>query len=494
VLEPDLPEALFNLGGVLQSKGELDEAAGCLLRVLELLPENSDVLVRLGGIRLAQGERDEALDFYQRVLKTRPDDPEVLNAVGNILWQQNKPEEALACYRAALARRPDFPHALNNLGIALVALGQTGDALAHLRRAIELAPDYHEARYNLGYGLQMHGDLDDALECYDQVLQASPDLGEALWGRALTRLAKGDYARGWQDYEARYTARIEKPVAARPDLACPMWRGEPLAGKRLLLVREQGFGDQIQFVRYAGQFAQQAAAVDVMVDAPLARLFRSVPGVREAVTDVASDSGAYDYWSLMLSAPLRAGTVLETVPRQVPYMHAPEEAVRKWAAKLAALPKNHLKVGLIWAGSAGYGLNRFRSMPFSTLAPLANVRNVSYVSLQTGERELETRDAAAGFPALLAGREMGDFADTAALIVNLDLLIAVDTAFAHLAGALGRPVWLLQAAMPDWRWMRDRDDSPWYPTLRLMRQARLGDWAPVVARVARELGNLRGQA
>lgn len=523
-LQPDHPEVLFNLGNLLRDQGKAAEALACYRRALELQPAFAGAWYNLGCLHQAGGRLDEALESYaralelqpdhakalsnqglayklrgdparalaalRRALELRPDQADDLNNMGGLLLADEKLPEAVGCFRRALELQPDFAEAANNLCAALQMQGELEEALAWGRRALATRPDYAEALYNIGNALQAQGKFDEAIGLYDRAQRAKPGFGDPLRARALTLLAQGDFARGWPEHETRYTERLSAAAVPMPEFAFPMWRGEPLAGKRLLLVREQGFGDQIQFLRYAALFAAQGAAVDVMADARVARLFRTSPGVRQVVPDLARDSTDYDYWCLMLSAPLRAGTLLETVPAQVPYLHAPEDEVRKWQQRLAALPAKHLKVGLVWAGKPGYALDRFRNLPFQTLAPLAAVRGVSYISLQTGERENETRDASAGFPALKLGAEMGDFADAAALIMNLDLLIGVDTAFVHLAGALGRPVWLLQSAIPDWRWMRGRDDSPWYPTLRLMRQSRLGEWGPVIESAARELQKL----
>jgi tetratricopeptide (TPR) repeat protein len=487
--QPDVPDVWFRLGSVHQTLGRFAEAQDSYERVLKLQPDHAPALGNLGAVLREQGELDGALAALRRAVALQPDSPEALNNLGSVLEGRGEEAEALDCYRQALALRPGFALAANNLGALLQSQGRFEDSRQWVSRALESRPDYPEAIYNLGNVLQAEGRFDDALDLYDRALRARPGFSEALWARAVTLLAKGDYARGWREYELRYSAHVTGKADQKPGFPFPMWRGEPIAGKRLLLVAEQGFGDQIQFVRYASLFAQQGAQVDVMAAKPVARLFQSVPGVRRVVAEVPGDPALYDYWCLMASAPLCAGTVAETVPARVPYLHAPDDAVRKWGERLRALPQGHLKVGLIWAGNPGYKSDRFRSMTFQSLMPLAGVANVSYVSVQTGARAAEALTRA-GFPALHLGGEMGDFADTAGLFMNLDLLMAVDTAFAHLAGALGRKVWLLQAAIPDWRWPHDRQDSIWYPTVRLMRQDTAGDWGPVVARAARDLEKL----
>ena len=492
--QPDFAEALYNFARLRHAQGDLDEALASFGGVLELRPDDPDVLLNLGRVHQDGGRLEEAREFYERALEVQPEHPNALAGLGKVHEALGRREQAADCYQRLLSQRPDDPFVLNSLGVTLEALGQYDEALVHQRRAVALRPDYADAVYNLGYSLQGQGALEEALTCYQRTLGLAPDHAEALWGRALARLASGDFAGGWPDYEIRSSIRLVRPAAVQPDLKFPMWRGESLAGMRLLVLAEQGYGDQIQFARYLAMLARQEAAVDVLADEPMHRLLRSIDGVHRVVTGVARDSSDYDFWTLLLSLPLRFGTRVETIPRDVPYFKPAADDLAKWSARLRELPRGHLKVGLVWAGSRGYGLDRFRSMALETLAPLGRVAGVSWVSLQTGAPVADIGGELQRLPLLDLGGEMGDFADTAALLANLDLMIAVDTAFAHLAGALARPVWLLQSARPDWRWIRGREDSPWYPTMRLMRQATLGDWTPVVARATRELASLAGRA
>jgi len=447
-MEPDFAEALFNLGATLNSLGRRDEARACYEQVLVLLIGMGDALAR-------EGKEAEAIEFYQRALDMRPDHVEVLVQAGVLLDSQGRHEEAVQYLRRALKARP-------------------GDA---------------DAAYNLGIVLHGLGEYAAAVDSYDTARRAAPERGDAALGRALSLLTMGDYVRGFQAYEARHKGGFEKTAMTAPDFAFPMWRGEPLAGKRILLVGEQGFGDQIQFIRYASVLARQGAAVDVAADARLHRLFANAAGVRKVQTAVARRSADYDFWSLLLSLPLHLGTTADTVPAEVPYLRPPEEDVKKWAARLRGLPPERRRVGLVWIAASNPGLERKhgRSMPFEALAPLARVANASFIGLQFGAPAGEGA-AAAGFPALNLGAEIGDFADNAALLANLDLLVTVDTAAGHLAGALGIPAWIMLPATPDWRWMRGRADSPWYPTVKLLRQEKRGEWAPVIERVARDLG------
>ena len=437
-MEPNFVEALYSLGGTLEALGREEEAAECLARVF--------AMVTAEGAALAQeGQFAEAAQYYGRALQLRPDDPALHN----------------------------------RMGVLLDAIGLHEEGMTHLRRALEIDPGDVDARFNVAMALQGQGRDAEAIAAFDEVLRARPDDGEAALAKAISRLSMGDFANGWREYEVRYEGKFAYPRVTRPDLAFPMWRGEPLAGKRLLVVGEQGFGDQTQFIRFAQVLAERGATVDAAVDRRLQRLLATAPGLRALVPGVARDSRDYDYWTFLLSVPLHLGTRLETIPARVPYLRPPADDVAKWSARLAGLPAGRPKVGLVWTGR-DRKINR--TMPFEALAPLAALAGISFVGMQFGE------DAPPGeFPHLQLGPEIGDFADQAALAANLDLLVTVDTAVAHVAGAIGAPLWVLLPFNSDWRWMRGREDTPWYPQARLYRQAAFGDWAGVVERVARDL-------
>ena len=462
-----------NLANVLQAQGRLAEAENFYRDALALEPEFLEALYNLGGTLQALGREEEARECLERVLA-------LLLAEGSAAAQEGHYAEAAGCYERALTLKPDDPGLLDRLGVVCDAAGRHAEALAALRRSLELRPGDAGTLFNLGMALQGEGAHAQAIEAFDQVLRVQPDNGEAALAKAISRLSSGDFAAGWREYEVRYQGRFEYPRVSAPDLAFPMWRGEPLAGKRLLLVGEQGFGDQMQFIRFAKVLADMGATVDAAVDARLQRLVASVPGVRRLVPGVPRDSRDYDYWTLLLSVPLHLGTRLETIPAPASYASPPAGDVAKWASRLATLPPGRPRVGLVWTGR-DRKINR--TMPFEALAPLAAIDDIDFIGMQFGEPA-----AGSGFPRLQLGPEIGDFADQAALVANLDLLVTVDTAIAHVAGALGHPVWVMLPFNPDWRWMRGRDDTPWYPRTRLYRQTSFGDWAGVVARVAADLG------
>jgi tetratricopeptide (TPR) repeat protein len=471
--EPEWLGALVNLGNVLQDAGRIAEAEACYRQVLAREPEAVEPLYNLARALHAAGRPDEARACLEKVVA-------ILATAGDAHAREGRRDEALDCYQRVLQLRPDNLATLIQAGVLLDAANRDEEALALYRRALAVRPGDPEAALNLGLLLQKRGEYPAAIEAYDLALRTRPDHGEAALARALTLLTMGDYARGWPAYEVRYQGRFEYPRVTAPALDFPMWRGEPLAGRRILLVGEQGYGDQIQFIRYAAVLARQGAMVDVAADRRLARLFAGVPGVRNVVSGVPRDSRDYDCWSLLMSVPLHVGTTVDTVPGGLPYLTPPADDRRKWAGRLRALPEGRPRVGLVWSGR-----ERPRSMAFENLLPLARLRGLSFVGLQFGDKAAGRGPE--GFPALDLGAEVGDFADQAALIANLDLLLTVDTAVVHVAAAMGSRVWIMMPFNPDWRWLARRADSPWYPSVRIYRQERLGDWASLVERVARDL-------
>jgi TPR repeat/Glycosyltransferase family 9 (heptosyltransferase)/Tetratricopeptide repeat len=385
-----------------------------------------------------------------------PDFPEGYNNLGTVFGEQARQPEAIACYRRAIDLQPDFPEAHNNLGTALRAQQRMDEAVASYRQAIGLHPDYAEAHSNLGMAL----------------------------------LARGDMAAGWEEYEWRW--KTPHTIKARRDFAQPQWRGEPAEGRTLLIHAEQGLGDTLQFCRYAPLAAAAGLRVILEVPRPLVRLVRGLRGVDRVVVR-GEALPAFDLHCPMLSMPLALGTTVETIPGAVPYLHADAAQAAAWQARLGAMANPGPRIGLVWAGSSrshsptGAALDRRRSIAADRLAPLFEQPGPHFFSLQK-----DGPPAPAHFPLTDVMHEMGDFADTAALVANLDLMISVDTSVAHLAAALGKPVWLLDRFDPCWRWLIGRRDSPWYPTLRLYRQPHPGDWDSVLAEVARDLHGFSG--
>lgn len=421
---------------------------------------------------LARMEFDRAL----RLLGD-PADAEALNLAGQALGGLRRYDQAAASFATALGLAPDRFDIMSNLGSVLVELDRFGEALALFRRAHALAPRNARIVANIANLLDFAGALDDAILGYRTARLLAPDDGEIQCNQAMTLLRAGRLAEGWPGFEHR--RRVVDPAEAHvPRLADPA----ALAGRRVLLFHEQGFGDTLQMLRYVPLLAAKGAEVLVRVPPPLARLTAAVPGVH-AVLGEEDPTGPLDYQAPLMSLPLIFGTDLGSIPAAMPYLAADPVAGAVWARWLSGLPRPW--VGLVWAGSPIGGLDRRRSMRFAELAPIL-AAPAGFVCLQMGPATAEWAPPP-GAATFYAPPWIGDFADAAALVSQLDLLITVDTSVAHLAAGLGRPVWVLDRFSSCWRWLTGRGDSPWYPTLRLLRQPAPGEWGPPVAEAARLL-------
>jgi tetratricopeptide (TPR) repeat protein len=488
-LRPADPQGRYNRANALRDLGRLEAAIAGYDAALALAPAYVEALNNRGEALARRARLDEALASFDAALAIRPT-AEAHRNRGAALARLRRLEEAIASYDAAVAADPASAQAHSDRAGALNDLGRAPEALAAAERAIALKPRLADAHNNRGVALSTLRKPDEALASYEAALAIEPDAPDPHVNRALVRLLLGDLAGGFAEYRWRW--RIAVPHGRRPRLACPDWEGEPLEGQRLVIFSEQGFGDTLQFVRFVPRLAALGAEVTLLVEPPLVRLLAaSLPGVR--VTDRLAADTAFDLQAAMLCLPRLLGVTLETIPAATPYLVAEPAACAAWARRLAALPGR--KVGLVWAGAsrrdnpASAAIDARRSLRLAQLAPLAAARGVQFVSLQVGEPAAEALAPPAGLQLVDWTGELGDFADTAALIAGLDLVITVDTSVAHLAGALGRPVWILSRYDGCWRWLQDRDDSPWYPTARLFRQPAPGDWADVVAAVAKALAD-----
>jgi tetratricopeptide (TPR) repeat protein len=378
------------------------------------------------------------------------------------------------------ASYPDTPEAWFNRGVTYIGEGDYPAAEECFSRVLALAPHSLETLLNLGYVLGEQGRSQEARRCYDSVLAAFSGCAEARYNRAAHLLLAGDFTAGFADYEARFAAMkaVDQRVYSQP-----RWDGSPLRGRSILVYGEQGFGDALQFSRYVPLLAEQGARVILEVQRPLVSLLASIKGVERIVPKSATPPFT-DFHIPILSLPHIFGTTLETVPASVPYITPPETSVAAWRKQTGAEP-GILRVGLAWAGKERPYPNR--SCPPENLAPLLAINGIRFYSLQIGEHDRLPLPPELAVQVIDLTGGIEDFADTAALIANLDLVITIDTAVAHLAGALGKPVWVLLPRLADWRWLEGRDDSPWYPTMRLFRQQQPGDWPPVMDAVVRAL-------
>ena len=428
------------------------------------------------------GRLTEAEALCRQVLAAAPRHAGSLHLLGLVACACGHPDDGIALIRHALALAPDSPKGHNGLGVALHEAGDRDGAISHYRRALELAPDYPEAMSNLGAALQERGDFDAAIHRLQAAIALGPDSAEAHTNLATTLLAAGDLAAGWPEYEWRWGTPTM--TTQRRAFTQPQWRGEMAAGRTLLIHAEQGLGDTIQFCRYAPLAAARGLRVTLEVQPPLLRLLGCLPGIQRVIGR-GDPLPEFDLHCPLLSLPLAFATRQATIPAQPSYLVADRALAASWATRLAGA---NPKIGLAWAGNprlhsaALAAIDRRRSIPPERLAPLVELPGLDFFSLQNGGAA-----APAGFPLTDFMADMTDFADTAALVANLDLVISVDTAIAHLAAALGKPVWLLNRFDSCWRWLRHRQDSPWYPTLRLFNQPKPGDWAAVIEQVRDEL-------
>jgi tetratricopeptide (TPR) repeat protein len=487
VLRPQYAEALNNLANVLKELGRLPEAELACRMALTIRPDYAEAHLNLGALMGALKRFPEAQASYRQALAVRPDYVEAHYNLGIVLQALDRLPEAEAAYGQALLIRPDSVEAHNNLGNVLWALRRLPDAVAAYRRALALRPDLAEAHHNLGNVLKELGHLTDAETSFRRALAIRADYHDAKVSLATLLLSMGEFEEGWRLYDSRYDQTGFIHHQTQSLLACPRWRGEALAGRSLLVWQEDGLGDMVQFGRYLPLLKAQGAGHIAFACAPaLHRLFANVEGV-DAVLDhetALSRAPEYDYWTSPMSVPLHLRTTIDTIPDPVRLTPDPL-LVDHWRARLATLPPGR-RIGLVWKGNPRHHNDANRSLPsLATLVPLWSVPGVSFVSLQKGQGEEEGQSPPAGLPLLHLGTALSDFVDTAAIIGELDLVICVDTSAAHIAASLGKPCWvLLPREDIDWRWMREREDSPWYPqTLRLFRQAAEESWSTVVERV-----------
>ena len=469
-LAPSRADCRHSLGFVLGALGRDADAEASFREAVALDPDFIEAHYQLGNLLRDSKRFADAEASYDRALALNPDHHQAHNNLGAALGELDRYPEAIGHFRRAVELKPDYVEARSNLGNALKIAGQATEAEAECRRAIALAPAFAPAHLNLGLALQDLGRYDEALTYFRRASAGRTEYAKAVACEGLLLLLRGDLAAGWEKYEARWRIGDLPPR----DFTQPQWRGEPLAGKTILLHAEQGFGDTIQFLRYVPQVAARGGSVIVEIQKPLVPLAARIPGV----TVVAGGEAlpAFDLQCPLLSLPLAFGTTLDTIPAETPYLSVAPERLAQWRSRLG----NGFKIGIAWAGSPVHRNDRNRSIPLERLAPLLDVEGARWFSLQVGER---AADLAGRKGVINLAPELGDFGETAAAIAGLDLVITADTAIAHLAGALGKPVWLMLPFAPDWRWLLGRDDSPWYPSIRLFRQPRVGDWEAVVAAV-----------
>jgi tetratricopeptide (TPR) repeat protein len=471
-----------HLGDVLRQRKRLPEAIAAYRQAIAIKPDFFEALNNLGIALRDFGQLDEAIAAHQSAVALEPQNPRAWNNLGVALSAKEEPADAILAYRRAIDLRPRYAQAFHNLGKALAVQGRFEEAIASFRRAIELEPDFAAAHGDLSNALKHEGKLDEALAFAQHAVHLKPDSAQAHCRLALMRLRMGDIEHGWAEYEWRY--RISVPW----DFPHPRWDGDPLNGKTLLLHADQGLGDSIHFVRYAPLIAARGGRIILRCQRQLARLLKNFPGIDQTLSE---DDALphFDVHCPLISLPVAFKTRLETIPSTGPYLRPPAALVRSWAAHFDATDPR-LRVGLVWAGHPSHSNDHNRSTCLETFAPLSHAKNAAFYSLQIGAAGAEAAHRPDGMALINLTNEITDFADTAALIDHLDLVIAVDTSTAHVAAAMGKPVWLVLPFVAEWRWLIDRPETPWYPTMRLFRQPKLSDWPGAVTQLLAPLQRL----
>ncbi len=459
----------------------------CFQRALTLDPSCFAAYNNLGGVFASLRDWKTALIFAGAAAELNPASAETHSNLGNLYLKQGQTEAAVESYRQATALKQDDPRYLNALGNALRLAGQYPEAEACMLKALSIQPDYAESYVNLGFLYYTQQRPSALVEYnYERAIALKPNLARAHVNLSHCLLRRGAFAGGWAELEWRW--RLEDFSSPKRNFAHSQWKGEPIQGARILLHAEQGFGDTIQFLRYVPMVAARGARLILEVHPELYSLAISMVPNGVQVISRGDPLPEFDWHCPLLSLPLAFGTDLQSIPAKVPYFSS-DGVPPKWLKKERA---TDLHVGLVWAGGAINVIDRERSLSLAELAALWQVENVSFYSLQRGPISLDAESSPLPFAGVQP--QVGDFATTAASISQLDLVVSVDTSVAHLAGALGKPVWILLPVRADWRWLTDRNDSPWYPSATLFRQKVEGDWAPVIASVVSELSRVAGMS
>jgi protein O-GlcNAc transferase len=484
-IRPDLAKAHNNMGKAYKEQEKTDDAISCFQKALQIDPKLAESHFNLGEVFQLLNDLEAAVRHYNHAIQLKPDLVEAYNNLGNALREQKEFGRAIDCYNHVLHFRPDLAEAYYNIGSALRSTEQFDAATKNLLRALELKPGYAEAYNNLGLTFKGQGDIKKAIEYLRKAVQYKPDLAEAHWNLSLTLLLNGDFDEGWKEFEWRFQLNKWKSIYPYRN-KMPRWNGSYAMDKAIFIHDEQGLGDTFQFLRYLPMVKARCGKIIFETRKSIIGLLKGYPGIDEVVER--SDNGkppvAFDLYIPLLSLPGLLGTTPTTIPAKVPYLHADPAKVKYWESRIS---RPGFKVGLVWAGRPLHPNDQNRSCPLENFHPLSEIQGMQLYGLQKGEAAAQADRFLKGNGLDNLGEAFKDFSDTAGAIANLDLVISVDTAVAHLAGAMGKPVWVLLPLIPDWRWMMDRQYSPWYPTMRLFRQEKRRGWGPVLRRVEEEL-------
>jgi tetratricopeptide (TPR) repeat protein len=477
--DPDNVNAYINLGNVLKDQKRWAEAAECYRQALRRQPEHANAHNNLGLALFGLGDSAAAIRCYRDAIRIAPDYASAYNNLGNTFQHLKQTEDAADSYRRALRINPNHANAQNNLGIVLFVQGKLAEAIACFRHALVLNPQFADALVNLGSVFVVERNFAEAAECFRQATVVDPGHKIALWNRGLLSLLQGDFANGWPDHELR----VALPWSIPRTFEQPRWDGSPLDGKTVLVYADAGLGDTIQFARFLPMVKERGGNVVFECQPALALLLEGIQGV-DRVVAAGVPTPPFDVQIPLLSLPLLFEITLDNLPPKVPYVAVDPKSIEKWSKKLAR--KNGLYIGIVWQGSQNQNSD-LRSTKLKYFESVACLAGVHVVSLQVGPGSVQLADTI--FPIIDLGGsfDRDSMEDMAAAMMNLDLVVTVDTSAAHLAGALGIPVWVALSYVSCWRWLLDRADSPWYPTMRLFRQCQFGDWHDVFKRIAAEL-------
>ncbi|UCD82322.1 MAG: glycosyltransferase family protein [Desulfobacterales bacterium] len=482
------PEALHGLGVIAYQQKNYDRALELIDQAIAQHPDIAQFYYNLGLVWIALEKPRKAMAAFEAAISKKNDYAEAYYNLGNILKSMRKLEEAIENYRQAIAIQPQFVEAHYNLGNALKFSGCLEEAIACFQECIRLKTDFPEPHNNIGLVLKEQGRLEAAIDCYSRAIDLQPQFAAAHWNRALALLLQGDFAHGWREYEWRFR-RGKWPRRFLNRQNVPQWDGSPFCAQRLLVFAEQGIGDTLQFIRYLPQVKALGGTVIFETMASLFELLKGFEGIDELLVRNPEQPSAVacDWCIPLLSLPRLFNSDLDTIPAPASYLAPDPAKTRRWRTKIC---QHGFRVGIVWAGRPEHENDHHRSCALEYFMPLAQMEGIRLYGLQKGESARQVRKLPDRRVVENLGEDFENFADTAGAVENLDLVISVDTAVAHLAGAMGKPVWLLLPFAPDWRWLMHREDSPWYPAMRLFRQKSRGDWAGVFQRVASELENL----
>ncbi len=479
ITNPSQPIALSKLGLISHQMGEKKTAVDFFTKALKANPDHAETHNSLGIVLQELGELDQAVKNYKKALEINPNYAIAHSNLGTALKDLGQLNDAVTSYRNALTIQPNYAGAHYNLGNALRRLGKPDEAVASYRKALQIKPNYAEAHTSLGFSLQALGNPDAAIKSHNKALELKPNYALAHLNLSLALLLQGNFKDGWREYEWRWkTDHAKKP---NHDFEKSLWNGTDLNGKVILLFAEQGLGDTIQFIRYIEEIAKYNCEIIVECQKPLFRLLKDLPKIAKLIVS-GDPTPNFDVCAPLLSLPFILGTTTKSIPSNIPYIFS--SAID---SHLDGLKAKHKKIGIVWAGSPTHNNDQNRSIPLSNFLPFASIQGIQLFSLQVGKRKDDLKNIISEADIVDTTKNITDFADTAEIIEQLDLVISVDTAVAHLAGAMGKTTWVLLPFSPDFRWMQNDECTPWYPTMKLFRQKKRGAWFEVFQEVETSL-------